>query len=135
MSFVGQLKYQLWALLWTVVVVVLCCMKMPSGGSGGLFFEGFDKLVHTGFFYVLTILLFYGKIRHQHNYSFSSLTIFKIIVITAALGGGIEMLQWKFFSYRSAEWWDFGCDMTGVFMGVFSYVLLHKSNYNESTGN
>lgn len=131
MGFFGQLKYQIWAVLWTIFIVVLCSMKMPSSSGSGFFFEGFDKFVHMGFFYVLTILLFYGKIRYQHNYSFSSLTIFKIIVLTAALGGGIEMLQWKFFSYRSAEWWDFGCDMIGVFMAVFSYVLLHKSNYNE----
>lgn len=129
----GELKYQVWAIVWTIVILVLCNMKMPDTSGSGFFFEGFDKLVHLGFFYVLTILLFYGKIKHQHNYSFRSLTIFKIIVITAALGGGIELLQWKFFTYRSAEWWDFGCDMTGVFMGVFSYVLLHKSNYNEKT--
>lgn len=135
MNLFGQLKYQIWAVIWTAVIVVLCTMKMPSGNGHGFFFEGFDKFVHMGFFFVLTILLFYGKIRHQHNYSFSSLTIFKIIVITAVLGAGIEMLQLKFFSYRSAEWWDFGCDMIGVFMGVFSYILLHKSNYNEKTGN
>lgn len=128
-----ELKYQIWAIVWTIVILVLCNMKMPDTSGSGFFFEGFDKMVHLGFFYVLTILLFYGKIRHQHNYSFRSLTIFKIIVITAALGGGIELLQWKFFTYRSAEWWDFGCDMTGVLMGVFSYVLLHKSNYNEKT--
>ena len=129
----GELKYQVWAIVWTIVILVLCNMKMPDTSGSGFFFEGFDKLVNLGFFYVLTILLFYGKIKHQHNYSFRSLTIFKIIVITAALGGGIELLQWKFFTYRSAEWWDFGCDMTGVFMGVFSYILLHKSNYNEKT--
>jgi hypothetical protein len=129
----GELKYQVWAIVWTIVILVLCNMKMPDTSGSGFFFEGFDKLVHLGFFYVLTILLFYGKIKHQHNYSFRSLTIFKIIVITAVLGGGIELLQWKFFTYRSAEWWDFGCDMTGVFMGVFSYILLHKSNYNEKT--
>jgi len=127
----GELKYQIWAIVWTVVILVLCNMKMPDTHGSGIFFEGFDKMVHLGFFYVLTILLFFGKIRHQHNYSFRSLTIFKIIVITAALGGAIELLQWKIFTYRSAEWWDFGCDMVGVFMGVFSYVLLHKSNYNE----
>lgn len=129
----GELKYQIWAIVWTVVILVLCNMKMPDTHGSGIFFEGFDKMVHLGFFYVLTILLFFGKIRHQHNYSFRSLTIFKIIVITAALGGGIELLQWKIFTYRSAEWWDFGCDMVGVFMGVFSYILLHKSNYNEKT--
>lgn len=125
------LKYQGWAIVWTIFILILCNMKMPDSNGSGIFFEGFDKMVHLGFFYVLTIFLFYGKIKHQHNYSFRSLTIFKIILATAALGAVIEFLQWKFFTYRSAEWWDFGCDMIGVFMGVFSYILLHKSNYNE----
>lgn len=126
-----ELKYQSWAIFWTIIVLIFCNIKMPVSSGSGFFFEGFDKLVHLGFFYVLTIFLFYGKIRHQHNYSFRSLTIFKIILISALLGGVIELLQWKIFTYRSAEWWDFGCDMIGVFMGVFSYVLLHRSNYNK----
>lgn len=131
MNKVKALRYQIWAIIWTVFIFVLCNVKMPDDNDSGIFFTGFDKLVHVGFFYVLTILLFYGKIQSQHSYSFRSLTILKIIVITAALGGGIELVQWKFFTYRSADWWDFGCDMIGVFMGVFSYVLLHRSNYNE----
>ncbi|WP_350223366.1 VanZ family protein [Pedobacter faecalis] len=122
------LKYQSWAVIWTVLILIFCNMKMPDTGGSGIFFEGFDKLAHLGFFYILTILLFYGKIKHQHSYSFRSLTIFKIIVITSLVGGGIEILQWKVFTYRSAEWWDFGCDMLGVAMGVFSYVLLHRKN-------
>ncbi|RYG22069.1 MAG: VanZ family protein [Chitinophagaceae bacterium] len=104
-------------------------MPEPSEEEG-FFFIGFDKMAHLGFFYVLTVLLFYGKINFQHSYSFRSLTIFKIMVISIVLGGGIELLQWKVFTYRSAEWWDFACDMLGTFMGIFSYVLLHKSNYN-----
>jgi VanZ family protein len=125
------LKYQVWAILWTIVILVLCNMKMPESSGPGLFFEGFDKMTHLGFFYVLSVLLFYGKIKYQHNYSFRSLTILKIIIISAIIGGGIELLQWKVFTYRSAEWWDFACDMLGTFMGVFSYILLHLSNYNE----
>lgn len=131
MNNIRILRYQIWAILWTVVILVLCNMKMPASNGSGFFFEGFDKLAHLGFFYVLTIFLFYGKINHQHNYSFRTLTIFKIILVTAILGGGIELLQWKVFTYRSAEWWDFACDMMGVTMGVFSYILLHRSNYNE----
>lgn len=126
------LKYQRWAIVWTVIILVLCNIQLPeSEPNSGFFFKGTDKLVHLGFFYVLTILLFYGKINYQHNYSFRSLTIFKVILITAVIGGAIELLQWKVFTYRSAEWWDFACDMTGAFMGVFSYVLLHKASYNE----
>ncbi|MFN0293767.1 VanZ family protein [Pedobacter helvus] len=126
------LKYQRWAILWAVVTLVLCNIDLSKAShSPGFFFTGFDKLAHLGFFYVLTILLFYGKIKYQHNYSFRSLTIFKIIMISVVIGGGIELLQWKMFTYRSAEWWDFASDMIGCLMGVFSYVLLHRSNYNE----
>ena len=132
MNISKEVKYQGWAILWTIFIFILCNIKMPDDKAGPeLFFKGFDKMVHMGFFYVLTILLFYGKIRHQHSYSFRSLTILKIVVLTATLGGLIELVQWKFFTYRAAEWWDFGADMIGVFMAVFSYVLLHKSNYNE----
>jgi VanZ family protein len=126
------LKYQRWAILWTVLILVLCNIKLPDSDKGtGFFFEGFDKLVHLGFFFILTILLFYGKIRFQHNYSFRSLTILKIIAISALIGGGIELLQWKVFTFRSAEWWDFFCDMIGCLMGVISYILLHLSNYDD----
>lgn len=131
MNYIKGLKYQGWAIAWTILISILCLIKTPDSQSTGFFFTGFDKLVHLGFFYVLTVLLFFGKIRYQHNYSFSVFTIFKIIFITALIGGGIEILQLLFFNYRSAEWWDFICDMIGVFMGVFSYVLLHVADYNK----
>lgn len=131
MNFFKELRYQLWAVAWTIFILILCSIKMPASNETGIFFTGFDKLVHLGFFYVLTILLFYGKIKHQHNYSFRSFTILKIILLTAFIGGGIEIMQMELFPYRSAEWWDFGCDMIGVMMAVFSYILLHKSDYNE----
>ncbi len=131
MQLLKELKYQAWAIAWTLLIVFFCCIHTEGASKTGFFFEGFDKLVHLGFFYVLTVLMFYGKINSQHNYRFRSLTIFKIILITAAIGGGIEFLQSKFFTYRSAEWWDFACDMIGVSMGVFSYVLLHKMDYEK----
>ena len=131
MQLIKELKYQAWAIAWTLLILIMCCMRTDGASNSGLFFEGFDKLVHLGFFYVLTVLMFYGKINYQHNYRFRSLTIFKIILITASIGAGIEFLQATFFTYRSAEWWDFGCDMIGVFMGVFSYVLLHKMDYEK----
>ncbi len=125
------LKRQIWAVIWTIVILVLCNMRMPQSSGSGFFFEGFDKMTHLGFFFVLSVLLFYGKIRYQHTFAFRTLTIFKILLINAIIGGTIEILQWKVFTYRSAEWWDFACDMLGALMAVFSYVLLHKLNFNE----
>lgn len=131
MNKVKSLRYQRWALAWTVFIVILCTAKMPDTGGSGFFFEGFDKLVHLGFFYVLTILLFYGKIKRQESYSYRILTIFKVIGIGFLIGAGIELIQKFLFPYRSAEWWDLGADMLGVCMGVFSYVVLHRRNFNE----
>ena len=70
-----------------------------------------------------------GKIKQQNSYDYRIITILKILFIGLALGGGIELLQWKVFTYRSAEWWDFFSDMTGVGMGIFSYLLLHRKAY------
>jgi VanZ family protein len=53
------------------------------------------------------------------------------LLITAVLGGGIELLQLIVFTYRSAEWWDFFADMIGVCMGIFSYIFLHRFRFNE----
>lgn len=131
MQLLKALRYQRWSIFWTLIILVLCCMKMPESNGSSLFFIGFDKMVHLGFFFVLTVLLFYGKINYQHNYNFRSLTIFKIILICAFIGGGIEFIQWQIFTYRSAELWDFICDMLGCFMGIFSFILLHRTSYHE----
>ncbi|MDA9555356.1 VanZ family protein [Pelobium sp.] len=124
------LKFQWPAMLWSVLVLILCDLPTNELPSSSHFFEGFDKMVHLGFFFVLTVLLFFGKIRQQNSYDYRILTIVKIILINVALGGGIEILQWKIFTYRSAEWWDFFADMTGLAMGVFSYLLLHRKSYH-----
>lgn len=127
---IGTLKHQYLAIIWSVLVLILC--NIPISGSGDIsVFEGIDKLVHTGFFFVLTVLLFYGKIRQQLSYTYRIMTILKILLATVILGGGIEILQLTVFTYRSAEWWDFFCDMTGVGMGIFSYIFLHRFRFNE----
>ncbi|MFA6945130.1 MAG: VanZ family protein [Pedobacter sp.] len=127
-----SLRYQYLSILWAIFVVILCEMPpLDTNKSGFTFFEGFDKLAHTGFFFVLTVFLFYGKIREQSSYSYRLLTILKILLITLTLGGGIEILQYEVFTYRSAEWWDLFADMTGVVMGIFSYIFLHRIRFND----
>jgi len=127
-----SLRYQYLSILWAIFVVIICEMPpIDTNKAGFTLFEGFDKLAHTGFFFVLTVFLFYGKIRQQASYSYRPLTILKIIGITLALGAGIEILQLEVFTYRSAEWWDLFADMTGVGMGIFSYIFLHRVRFNE----
>lgn len=125
-------KHYYLAFFWAIFVIVMC--SMPINTDGVPVFAGFDKLTHTGFFFVFTVLLFYGKISQQNSYNYGLVTILKILLITSVLGGGIEILQLKVFTYRSADWWDFFCDTLGVFMAIFSYIFLHRNKYHhEST--
>jgi VanZ family protein len=127
---INTIKHQYLAIIWALIVLIICDMPMPSSGTVR-FFEGFDKLVHTGFFFILTVLLFYGKIKQQQSYNYRPLTIGKILLITTLLGGFIEISQLTIFTYRGAEWWDFFADIVGVGMGIFGYIFLHRSQLNE----
>jgi VanZ family protein len=128
---INTIKHQYLAIIWAVLVLILCDMPVEAAAEKVPVFEGMDKLVHTGFFFVLTVLLFYGKIRQQNSYYFRIVTILKILLVTSFLGAVIEILQWKVFTYRSAEWWDFFCDMAGVGMGIFSYIFLHRKGHEK----
>lgn len=128
---INTLRHQYLAIIWAVIVLIVCDMPFENVAGGLPLFEGIDKLVHTGFFFVLTVLLFYGKIRQQRSYTFRILTIVKILLITAFLGAGIEILQWKVFTYRSAEIWDLFADMVGVGMGIFGYIFLHRTGHEK----
>ena len=129
---VRTIKNQYLAILWAIFTLIMCEIPMSNTSSVGVtFFEGFDKLAHTGFFFVLTVLLLYGKIKQQNSYTYRTQTILKILLITLSLGALIEVLQITIFTYRAAEWWDMFADMTGVGMGIFSYIFLHRIRFNE----
>ena len=72
------LKYQIPAISWALIILILCDLPQDNIPGHGLFFEGFDKIVHLGFFFVLTVFLFYGKIKQQNSYEYRLITIIKI---------------------------------------------------------
>lgn len=128
---ISLLKNQYLAVLWGLFILIMCDIPIPKS-SGPKFFEGFDKLVHTGFFFVLTVLLFFGSAKGRQAKDHRLITTMKVLIATACFGGLIEMMQLEIFTYRSAEWWDFFADMTGVGMGIFSYLILYKETIVSS---
>lgn len=128
----NTLRYQYLAIIWSAITLILCVLPPDNLPGISPLFAGFDKLAHTGFFFVLTVLLFYGKIKQQNSYKYRSITLIKIFIIGALLGAFIEIMQWRWFTYRSADWWDFFCDLLGVAMGTFSYVFLHRFGLNKN---
>lgn len=120
------MKHYGWAMLWAVVVLVLC--SIPSESTDDIpKFPGIDKLVHSGFFFVFTVLLYYGAIRKAGTSRPSWGITIRVIVFSFLFAFFTEFLQWKIFTYRSAEIWDLFADIVGTGMGVFAYLLLHNS--------
>src|SRR5690606_16591536 len=120
------MKHYIWAFLWAVIVLVLC--SMPVEGTQDIpVIEGIDKLVHTGFFFVFTVLLYTRAIHHRPARRPGLAVSLIIIFISLLLAALTEVLQWKFFTYRSGDLWDLFADLVGSGMAVFAYLLLHRT--------
>ncbi len=125
------MKHYIWAVLWALVVLVLC--SLPSAATDEVpKFPGIDKLVHTGFFFVFTVLLYYGAIRQVGTFRPSWRISTRVVIFSCLFALFTEFLQWKVFTYRSAEAWDLFADAVGTGMGVFAYLLLHNVYRTET---
>ncbi len=120
-------KYYRPAILWALFIFIMCTIKMGKIGSSPLFFPGFDKLVHCGFFFVLVILYATGEIRQQSVRVLSYKHLLLITLIAILYGGLIELLQHYVFTWRSGEWDDLFADAVGASMGSFSILLTVKA--------
>lgn len=118
------LKYQSLTLSWALFILIICTVHLGKAGESHLFFAGFDKLTHTGLFFVFTILTFFGLMRKQGVFRFPASVFFTVLAIVFLFGGAIEILQWKFFTYRSGDWNDLFCDLLGSLMGIFSILMM-----------
>ena len=115
------------ALFWALFIFVMCTIKLGSVPSSPLFFEGFDKLVHCGFFFVQVVLIGYGLIRSGNNDAFSYKQIIIAVLLSVFYGGSIELLQKYIFTWRSGEWADFFADSVGALMAAFSIFTVFKA--------
>lgn len=130
---IRSIRYQYLSIIWLILVLILCNMHMSSvTEEQNTFFEGFDKLVHTGLFFVLTTLILRGKLKQNASHTLPLITVFKIVLFSVFFGALIEVLQWKVFTYRSGDWWDLFCDTLGVAMAVFSYFCLSWDKYGKT---
>jgi hypothetical protein len=118
-----RLKYQGPTILWALFVFGMCTAKLGKVEDSPLFFPGFDKLVHCGFFLVFVIFYSFGVIR-QHNFSrFPFKYALLIFAIAIIYGGSIELLQWKVFTWRDGDWNDLFADSVGAGMGLFGVLI------------
>ena len=77
---------------------------------------GIDKIVHTGMYLGLELILWFEYLRHHENLNRVKILIFGIIA-PIVLGGLMEIAQMKLTQNRSGEWADFFADIIGVLIG------------------
>lgn len=120
-----------WAILWAIIMMLLMLLPANDFPTGG-FFEGIDKLVHTGSFYLLTTLILFGRIVDTKRRATKLKTIIVVFCVSSLFAFFTEAAQMYFTSSRQADWWDIFADYVGIGMALFSYLLLYnrKFQYN-----
>ena len=119
----ASLKYYWPAILWALFILIMCSIKLGKVSQSPLFFPGFDKLVHCGFFFVLVVFYCTGLIRQQSPPVIPYKAVILVTIVAIFYGGLIELLQLLVFTWRSGEWDDLFADAVGASMGAFSIIL------------
>lgn len=107
------------SIVWAIIIFILC--TMPSGSLPKIRIPHFDKMAHSGFFFVQSVLLslllrFRTKRRYRQ-------IVFLSTLLTFVYGGIIELLQDRFFN-RTGDWYDLLADMLGGFCGAMIYPAI-----------
>lgn len=106
-----------------VTIFVLCLMPVPHKSVPDV--PNFDKLVHTGLYFVLCSIILWERIRlaKQHPLQMSHCFI-GAFVLPILMSGLIELLQAYATTNRSGDWWDMAANSLGVILawGLFQWV-------------
>ena len=116
------LKYTKWALLWALLIFILCAI--PGRDIPHISFLellNFDKWVHAVLFFVLVILLTHGFSLQNTVLLFNAKPMICAVLLSVIYGGLLEVMQGVFFQERTAELFDFIANSFGSVMGIFFY--------------
>jgi VanZ family protein len=110
-------------LLWVAIIVFISLVPADDLPETPLFnIPHFDKLVHTGLYFILAILL----VRPLQKVKLPAYLY--AIVFSVLLGGGLELLQLYCTGTRTGSWYDLLADMLGTAGGL---VLCHHTVKRE----
>lgn len=120
-SYIGYI----WAILWATVICIL--LLLPSNDFEGVpVFEGMDKMVHLGIFFVQATLIYWGAISKSNRRVNKWLCVLVVLSITAVFACLTELAQMYFTSSRSADPWDVFADIVGSGMASFAFLLFYR---------
>ncbi|MCT1531063.1 VanZ family protein [Sphingobacterium daejeonense] len=120
-----------WAILWAIIMMLLMLLPANDIPVDG-FFPGFDKLVHTGSFYLLTTLILFGRLVDTKRRATKVKTFIVVFCVASLFAFFTEGAQMYFTNTRQADWWDIFADYVGIGMALFSYLLLYNRKFQYS---
>lgn len=118
------MKYLWIPIIWALIILALC--GMPGRDIPHISFLeilAFDKWVHAGIFFVLSVLMIRGLSLQFGDWAKNRVVIFTLI-FAVAYGGSLELMQQAVFEERSADLYDFIANTFGAVLGVVLYRKL-----------
>jgi len=114
-----------WKSILIISGILYLSFAPPSTFKGVPTFENEDKLVHIIMYGGLTCVLIFDFRLYVRNNPMSSLAFIFICILTPIiLGGLVEILQPMYFAPRTADWFDWFSDITGVSLGWLAMKLI-----------
>lgn len=117
-------------LLSAVVIAAVLYMTLfprPLGSVSLPMFPGADKLVHGLMFWAVAACLCvdFGRVGAflRRGRAFAAGMGFWL---SSAIGGFVEIAQWKMNMGRSGDWLDFAADIAGAFVGAVMAMRMLK---------
>ena len=125
------LKYYTPAILWIILIMVLCTLPgndIPSNS----FFEKvhFDKIVHFCLFGGIVLLLSLAIYRQKKYISPATLVI--LVIMAASYGLAIEFIQKYWAVGRSFDMYDVIADSLGAIAGVWMFKVTRRLFFSRN---
>lgn len=121
------IKNYIWAIVWAILMLLL--LLLPSRNfeiKTITFYEGFDKMVHCGIFFILCILLYWESLLKTKRTVNKWLSIVKVVSSTTIFAFITEAAQQYLSPTRTADIWDIFADIIGIGMATFAFLFFYK---------
>lgn len=112
------------SLVWLIAITILS--GYPGNKIPEAPFFNFDKLVHVGIYFVLSIAICFAFFNEKKQPKQQPKIKIWIIFFGIFYGGFMEILQHYIFINRSGSWYDFFANAIGVILGVLFYPFIIK---------
>jgi VanZ family protein len=132
------IKYNIPAFVWSVIILIILALpgdELPEL-SFWQFIPFFDKWVHFGLFFILSVLLDFGFSRQTNYKLLRSASLIAAGLFSSLYAGLTELLQ-NFIFLRTADILDFladiiGCILGALFLKLMKRIIKHRKFHKAS---